>query len=97
MRTACGSWPEPEAFRPGRWLADEGSRPRHAYLPFGGGLRMCIGEGFAELETRLVLATIARHWSFAHDPSHRVELQPVVTLRPRTGLPVVAHLRRAAG
>jgi cytochrome P450 len=86
-------WPEPEAFRPERWLMEDPSRPRLAYLPFGAGPRMCIGEGFATLEAVLVLATIARTWSFERDPSHHVELQPVVTLRPRGGLPMVAHRR----
>ncbi|HEY7477191.1 MAG TPA: cytochrome P450 [Actinomycetota bacterium] len=88
-------WPEADRFLPERWLEIDVARPRHAYLPFGGGSRMCIGEGFAELETRSVLGTIARHWSFTHVPSHRVELQPVVTLRPRTGMPMVLHRRVA--
>jgi cytochrome P450 len=44
---------------------------------------MCIGEGFAELEAITLLATIARSWRFEHDPADRVEMQPVVTLRPR--------------
>ena len=89
-------WAEPSAFRPERWLDDEPMSDRHAYLPFGGGPRMCIGEGFAMLETRLLVATIGRRWSLRHDPAHRVELQPVVTLRPRTGMPMVARGRGAA-
>jgi cytochrome P450 len=86
-------WDEPESFRPERWLGGNGDRPRHAYLPFGAGPRMCIGEDFARLEAVLVLAVIARRWRFVHDPSHRVELQPVITLRPRTGMPMTAHRR----
>jgi cytochrome P450 len=89
-------WPEPQAFRPERWLVEDPARPRHAYLPFGAGPRMCIGEGFASLEAVLVLATIARSWSFDLDPTHRVELQPVVTLRPRGGMPMVARRRRVS-
>ena len=89
-------WRDPGAFRPERWLEGDDARPRHAYLPFGGGSRSCIGEGFAGLEIRLLLATIATRWSFTHDASHRVELQPVVTLRPRTGLRMIAHRRRTA-
>lgn len=73
-------------FRPERWLDPPGERPRHAFLPFGGGPRMCIGEGFARMEARLLLAAVARRWRFEPDPSHRVELQPVITLRPRTGV-----------
>jgi cytochrome P450 len=86
-------WDEPDAFRPQRWLGGEDGRPRHAYLPFGAGPRMCIGEDFARLEAVLLLAAIARWWRFVHDPSHRVELQPVITLRPRTGMPMTAHRR----
>jgi cytochrome P450 len=56
---------------------------------------MCIGEGFAELEASVVLATIGRRWRFEHDPAHRVELQPVVTLRPRNGMPMRVYRRDA--
>ena len=70
---------------PERWLDPDPDRPRHAYLPFGGGPRMCIGEGFAWMEAGLVLATLARRWRFTLEPGARVEMQPVVTLRPRHG------------
>jgi len=56
-------------FRPERWLTDAGEysqeqpgQPRMAYFPFGMGPRVCIGEGFAWMETILVVATIARQW-----------------------------------
>jgi cytochrome P450 len=81
-------------YRPERWPATD--IPRHAFLPFGGGPRMCIGEGFALMEARLLIASIARAWRFEPDPAHPVELQPVITLRPRTGIPVRAY-RRGAG
>jgi cytochrome P450 len=86
-------WTDAGRFRPERWVDGDPGRPRHAYLPFGGGPRMCIGEGFASMETRLLLATIARRWRFDLDPSAAVELQPVITLRPRHGMPMVAHAR----
>ncbi|HEY6567900.1 MAG TPA: cytochrome P450, partial [Actinomycetota bacterium] len=86
-------WPEPNSFRPERWLDPDPDRPRHAYLPFGGGPRMCIGEGFAWMEAGLVLATLARRWRFSLEPGARVEMQPVVTLRPRFGVPMRAHAR----
>jgi cytochrome P450 len=86
-------WEEPAAFRPERWIDAETERPRHAYLPFGAGPRMCVGEEFARLEAVLLLATIAARWRFEHDPGHRVELQPVITLRPRTGMPMTARRR----
>ena len=86
-------WDEPWGFRPERWLADGLARPRDAYVPFGAGPRMCIGESFAWLEATLVLATIARRLTLAHDPTHRVELQPAIALRPRTGMPMTVHCR----
>ena len=62
--------------------------PRHAYVPFGAGPRMCIGEPFAWMEAALLLATIGRRWELDLSPDARVELQPVVTLRPRHGMPM---------
>ena len=86
-------WPDAHAFSPDRWLEPDPERPRHAYLPFGGGPRMCIGEGFAWMEAGLVMAAIAQRWRFSLEPSPPVELQPVITLRPRYGMPVRAHRR----
>jgi cytochrome P450 len=86
-------WPRAGAFEPERWLRPEPDRPRHAYLPFGGGPRMCIGEGFAWMEAELVLAAIAQRWSFSLEPSPPVELQPVITLRPKNGMPMRSHRR----
>jgi cytochrome P450 len=90
-------WPEAGSFRPERWLAEDPDRPRHAYLPFGAGRRMCIGEGFAWMEARLLLATLAQRWRFRLDPTARVALQPVITLRPRYGMAMDAVPRRAPG
>lgn len=70
-------WPEPAAFRLDRFTdGAEAARPRHAYLPFGGGPRMCIGEGFALMEATLLLATIARRWRFELDPTRRWRWSP---------------------
>jgi cytochrome P450 len=79
-------WRDPGAFDPERWLGGEPATDRHAYLPFGAGSRMCIGEGFAELEATTLLATIGRAWRFERASAEPVELQPVVTLRPKGGL-----------
>jgi cytochrome P450 len=86
-------WPEPDAFRPERWDEDDDSRPRLAYVPFGGGPRMCVGEPFAWMEALLVVATIAQGWRLRAVPGHRVELQPSVTLRTKGGLPMTAERR----
>jgi cytochrome P450 len=73
-------WDDAEAFRPERWLASDGSRPRYSYFPFGGGNRVCIGESFAWTEAILLLATIAQHWRFAAVTTPVTE--PRITLRP---------------
>jgi cytochrome P450 len=80
-------WPDPERCVLGRWTdgADE-TRPRGAYFPFGAGVRQCIGEGFAWTEGVLALATLVRRWRFEAVPGREVELEPLLTLRPRTGV-----------
>jgi len=89
-------WEAPAEFRLARWTEEaRARRPRYAYLPFGAGPRMCIGESFAWMELILVVATIARRWRFAHVPGHRVATRPVITLRPRFGM-VMEPRRRDA-
>lgn len=86
---------DPEAFVPERWTDEERARrPRYAYLPFGAGPRMCVGEHFARLEAVLILATIAQRSRLRLVPGHPVELQPVVTLRPKHGMAMTAERRR---
>src|SRR5215213_8896612 len=50
-------YPEPFAFRPERWLEDS-APPGYAWVPFGGGVRRCLGAAFAEMEMRVALATM---------------------------------------
>ena len=80
-------WPEPEKFRPERWLdaAATAARPKMAYFPFGAGTRICVGEQFAWMEAMLVLATLARRWRIRVDGADP-ELEPIITLRPKGGL-----------
>jgi cytochrome P450 len=54
--TRADVYPEPFAFRPERFL--DGAPPGYAWVPFGGGVRRCLGAAFAEMEMRVVLATI---------------------------------------
>lgn len=80
-------FPEPYRFYPDRWTKGLKSRlPRFSYFPFGGGIRGCIGESFAWLEGILLIATICRNWKMHHNPTHKVELQPLITLRPKNGM-----------
>jgi cytochrome P450 len=83
------NFPDPLRFDPERFTAEaQASRPKFSYFPFGGGPRVCIGEGFAWMEGVLVLATVARRWRFL--PLDRVPVTPaaMITLRPKSGLPM---------
>ena len=78
-------WPDPERFLPERWLNDERTSPRRAYMPFGAGPRACVGTHFATMEGTLLLALIGRRY----DPQlaqERVEPEVMVTLRPKHGI-----------
>jgi len=78
-----------ELFVPGRREPEH----RYAFLPFGAGSRLCIGERFAWLEGILCLATICQKWRLDLVPGAQVEAQPLLTLRPRFGLPMILTLR----
>ncbi len=83
-------WDRPEEFRPERWCDGETKKlPHYAYLPFGGGPRICIGNTFALIETVLVLAVLATRWRFRVQPGYTARLWPTFTLRPLHGIPTV--------
>lgn len=76
-------WIQPERFDPTRFEADTAAqRPRYAYIPFGGGPRLCIGDGFAYLEAQLIIACIAQKFQLELTSPENVEPEPLVTLRP---------------
>jgi cytochrome P450 len=78
---------DPMAFKPERWQSDLQKRlPRFAYFPFGGGPRVCIGNRFAMMEAKLVLAAVAQRFRFEPTPETEIRLFPSVTLRPRGGV-----------
>ncbi|WP_375408661.1 cytochrome P450 [uncultured Methylobacterium sp.] len=81
-------WDDPEAFVPDRFLGENRNAiPRFAYLPFGAGPRVCIGQSFSLQEAALVLAHLVRAVRFTLPEGHApvVPLQRV-TLRPENGL-----------
>ena len=57
-------------------------------MTFGGGPRMCIGMGFALTELQMVLSRIVQRYRLELASTHPVVLEPVVTLRPKGGLPM---------
>lgn len=81
-------WPDAEEFIPERWEAQsiKEAGQKYIYFPFGGGTRRCIGEGFAWTEAVLLVASIARKWKLELDPSQKIGLQPMITLRPKYGM-----------
>ena len=92
--TRADRYPEPFAFRPERFL--DGAPTTSAWVPFGGGVRRCIGAAFAEMEMRVALAEILRHRTLraASEKAERVARRNV-TFSPAGGTRVVAAARTA--
>lgn len=87
-------WENPIRFDPDRFLPERSvGRPRLAYLPFGGGPRVCIGQMLAMNEATLILATLAQRFRLRMVPGHRVAIQHRITIRPRGGLPMLISRR----
>jgi cytochrome P450 len=86
-------WPDPETFDPGRF-SQPTDRPRSAYLPFGGGRRICIGQSFALMEMVLMAAIMSQRFTFDLAPGEPVELEATLTLRPRNGVHIIASRRQ---
>jgi cytochrome P450 len=80
-------FPEPERFLPERFAPSaEKQIPKGAYLPFGIGGRMCIGQSFAMSEAALIVATVAQRYRISLLPGQRVEPTGEMTLRPPPGI-----------
>ncbi len=88
-------FPESERFSPERWDDDFEKRiPRYAYFPFGGGPRVCIGNQFALMEARLILATMAQRYRLSLTPGQTIEPMSFVSLRPKFGIQMQAHVHQ---
>lgn len=87
-------FPQPLVFDPGRFEAKQvENRPKHSYIPFGAGVRKCIGERFAWMEAVLILATLSQKWRFYYDSGRAMKGWAAVTLRPSGGLAMRAAKR----
>ena len=73
-------WEQPEAFIPQRFETDRGIK--EGYFPFGGGVRVCIGNHFAMMEAILILARIAQTYDLVLIPNQHITPHPAITLRP---------------
>ncbi len=86
------AWPDPDRFDPDRFTPErEAERPKSAWIPFGVGPRVCIGNSFALMEGPIVMATLMRGARFAIDPGREIGADAFVTLRPRGGVPAVVQ------
>jgi cytochrome P450 len=96
MHRRAKYFPDPDKFDPDRFEPEMEKRMKTSYLPFGGGPRICIGNQFALLEGQLVLAALAQRVSFEAASDRTIEPEPLITLRPKHGLPLVVRRRAPA-
>jgi cytochrome P450 len=80
---------DPERFAPGA----QPTWPPFCYLPFGAGVRSCVGEGFAWLAGVTILAVLVRDWTFHLKDDRPVEPAPLMIVRPKGGLPMILRKR----
>ena len=85
-------WEQPEYFDPARFAPNRAAtRPRYAYLPFGGGPRVCIGNHLALMEAQIIVACIAQACQLQLESTEPVPIQPLFTLRPAR--PILMHVQ----
>ena len=87
-------WPSPEEFRPERFLG--ANPPSTTWLPFGGGIRRCLGAGLAGVESLAVLRTVLREFDVTADGAPERPKTRNITTVPSAGARIVLRRRRAA-
>ena len=87
-------WENPDSFDPDRF-SEENKKKHvpHAYMPFGAGPRLCIGNNFAMMEMQLILSMFSKRYRFEVLSDQNITVQPLITLRPRNGIKVKVHKR----
>ncbi len=87
-------FPDPEQFRPERFTREAKAQlPKGAYLPFGGGSRICIGMRFGQLEVKAIATALLSRFDFELDPGYELRIRQMPTIGPRHGLPLIVHRR----
>ncbi|HIK40674.1 cytochrome P450 [Thermoleptolyngbya sp. M55_K2018_002] len=93
-------YPQPEQFDPERFSAAQlgdrsADQQRYGYVPFGGGIRECLGKEFARLEMKIFATHLLRHWQWTLLPDQDLSMVIVPTPHPRDGLRVAFAAREA--
>lgn len=89
-------FPDPEAFVPERFTRErKAALPRGAYVPFGGGQRVCIGKRFGQTEVKLVATMLLQRLRFDAMPGRTMTIRQMPTLSPRGGLQMRVEERAA--
>lgn len=89
-------WPDPECFRPERFVdgvAKAVGPNRMAFVPFGAGPRICIGNNFALQEAKVILVMFFQRFTFSLSPNYRHQPDVAITMRPKYGLPMLVRQR----
>jgi cytochrome P450 len=79
-------WENPDAFRPERFSPENfSSEQKKAYMPFGGGQRMCIGHHFAMMEMQLIIAMVVQRFHLQlENPQEEMQIEPKITLHSKS-------------
>jgi cytochrome P450 len=83
-------WTDPHDFDPERFSPERAEHRRHAYayVPFGGGAHLCIGQHFADMEVKAVMHQLLRRFRWRVGDGYRMPYQLVPIAKPRDGLPI---------
>ncbi len=87
MHHHSGYWNTPDAFNPSHFSAEaQEQRPQFAYLPFGGGPRLCLGNNFAMMVMQVVVSRLSQHFEFDVPVGYVPKVEPNITLRAKDGI-----------